>query len=95
LTTSARSLPRQIDGGPRSAKGQLISHSGFRDSPHMSGGIVQVMCSLQAYEEGAFSGTTQDIKPSATGKFHALTNSSSRRQKALRRFAVKFGGGAA
>ena len=61
----------------------------------MNGGIVQVMRSLQVYEEGAFTGITQDSKPGATRKFRALTNSSSRRQKASRRFAVKFSGGAA
>jgi len=95
LTICALSSPRHNDGGSRIAKRQLSSRSGFRDRPHTNGGIVQVMWSLQDYEEGASTGISQDSKPGATRKFRALTNSSSRRQKALRRFAVKFSGSAA
>jgi len=95
LTTSARSLSLQIDGGLRSANEKMISCRGFSNSPNMNGGLVQTMCLLQAYEEGAFTGMVQDSTPGATVRFRALTNSSSRHQKALRRFAVKFSGSAA
>ena len=95
LIISALFLPRHNDGGPGLARRHSISYIGFRDSTQIKGGIVQVMCSLHAFEEGEFCGTTQDSKPGSTGGFLALTNSSSRRQKASRRFAVKFGNGAA
>ena len=95
MKTFALPVPRHNDGGPGLARRHSISHCGFRDSTQINGGIVQVMCSLHAYEEWEFCGNTQDSQPDAIGEFRALTNSSSRRQKASRRFAVKFSGGAA
>jgi len=86
---------RQIDGGFNETNGQQSRCSGFRDTPHMNGGTVRVNSFLQAFQERALVGSTQVSKPGATTQFRALTNNSSRRQKASWRFAVKFGGGAA